>query len=96
VIKTFQTNTTNVGFHSRVFHFLLPYYFIHRTHTPNVNKVNGTVVTTYTRQSLETTKLGQPGEGEEVPKKLHTKVAGRYNIIGFATIFMEILSLLVS
>jgi hypothetical protein len=45
---------------------------------------------------LETTKLGQPGEGEEVSKKLHTKVAGRYNIIGFATIFMEMLSLLVS
>jgi hypothetical protein len=50
---------------------------------------------------LETTKLGLPGPfvsraKKLVPKKLHTKVAGRYNIVKVAIVFIELLSLLVS
>lgn len=38
-----------------------------------------------------------PGRAKKfVPKKLHAKVAGRYDIVSFAIIFMEMLSLLVS
>lgn len=60
--------------------FCFPYHFIHQNHTPNVNRVNGAVVTTYTHHILETTKLGLPGPfvsraKKLVPKKLHTKVA---------------------
>jgi hypothetical protein len=50
---------------------------------------------------LETTKLGLPGPfvsraKKLVPKKLHTKVAGRYNIVKAAIVFIELLSLFVS
>lgn len=93
----FGPSNQRTRIHTGGVRFCFPYHFIHQNHTPNVNRVNGGVVTTYTHHILETPKLGLPGPfvsraRKLVPKKLNTKVAGRYNIVRVAIVFIELLS----
>ncbi len=73
----------------------------HTRHTTKLSKVRGTAVAGYIHHKSETTKTGIPGPFVDrakklVPKRLQTKVAGRWSIVRMAMVFMAALSRLVS